>query len=82
MNKLKFVTIDLLLPENFLWWLFFQCTEADWDHLIEFIDSYCSFDEPVLDIFSMVNVKFPPISFILFHLLVPQIGKLTRNTYT
>ncbi|CAF1389900.1 unnamed protein product [Adineta steineri] len=30
-----------------------ECTEADWDHLIEFIDSYCSFDEPVLDIFSM-----------------------------
>ncbi|UJR21015.1 hypothetical protein I4U23_024115 [Adineta vaga] len=30
-----------------------ECTEADWDHLMEFIDSYCSFDEPLLDIFSM-----------------------------
>lgn len=34
---------------------YFQCTEADWDHLIEFLDAYCSFDEPVLDIFSMVS---------------------------
>ncbi|CAF3964804.1 unnamed protein product, partial [Rotaria magnacalcarata] len=30
-----------------------ECTEADWDHLIEFIDAYCAFDEPVLDIFAM-----------------------------
>nr|ACI90361.1 hypothetical protein [Philodina roseola] len=30
-----------------------ECTEADWDHLIEFLDSYCAADEPPLDIFSM-----------------------------
>lgn len=36
----------------------FQCTEADWDHLIEFLDAYCSFDEPILDIFSMVISSF------------------------